>query len=396
MSALGFGQTPSPPAPSYRFSSGGAALSIPVEIVANGLVFVRAKVNGHPGWFILDNASQGFIIDRGFARGIMLQSGGTALTRGDGSKIVEAGIARDVQIGLPGLDLTHRALVIIDLKSLEPAVGHKVDGIIGSRLFDDFIVAIDFEHRLCAVYSPQDFHPAAGEEALPVRIDQHGFQFIDATIALPGINPMTGEFLIDGGANAFADLYKPFSEAHHLPPPGMKLLDESGTSADATTHAREGRADRIDIASYSIAKPPVTFGQDSEGLMAAKDYAGLIGAEFLERFQVVFDNPGKRIWLTPNSHYQDPAEYDQSGLRLRAEGPEFHTFVVNRVLPQSPALDAGIQAGDIVESIDGHGVGEMTLTGLRSMLCKSNATYALSLRRGDRHIQISLHLRPLL
>jgi len=132
-------QAPAPPAPqqsppSYRFSSGDATLNIPIELIANGLVFVQAKVNDHPGWFILDNASQGFLVDREYARQIALQTSGTAVSRNDVSDAVQVGIIRDVQLSLPGMDLTHRNLVVIDLKSLEPAIGHTVAGIIGSRL----------------------------------------------------------------------------------------------------------------------------------------------------------------------------------------------------------------------------------------------------------------------
>ena len=76
-----FGQAPSQPPPSYRFSSGGLALNIPVELVANGLVFVKAKVNGHAGCFILDNGSQGFTIDRDYASKIGLQTSGSARRR---------------------------------------------------------------------------------------------------------------------------------------------------------------------------------------------------------------------------------------------------------------------------------------------------------------------------
>ena len=130
-----------------RFSSSGATLNIPVELIANGLIFVRAKVNGHPGWFILDNASQGFSVDRDYARRISLQSSGSAAARGGGANAIAAGIVRDVQISLPGLELTHRTLVAIALEALEPSVGHEVDGIIGSRLFDDFVVVVDYEHR---------------------------------------------------------------------------------------------------------------------------------------------------------------------------------------------------------------------------------------------------------
>jgi Aspartyl protease/PDZ domain len=377
--------------PSYRFSSGGSSLRLPVEVVAGGLVFVQAKVNGHPGWFIVDNGTQGFIVDRDYARQNSLQISGSAATREVGSDAGRAGIVRDVHIGLPGLELTHRNLVVIELKSLEPAVGHAVDGIIGSRLFDDFVVVVDYEHGLLSIYSPKEYRPSGNERALPVRVDQHGFQYIDATIALPGAAPVTGSFLIDGGANYCANIYKPFSDAHHIPPSTMKLLTDPGPAS-----SRDGRADRIDIGPYSIKDPPITFAQDVEGLMAAKDYAGLIGAEFLERFTVVFDTPGKCIWLTPNRSYGDATTYDESGLRIHAEGPGFHKFVVVRVLPNSPSVEAGIEPGDIIESLDDHSAQQMTLTQLRSMLSRPKAHYSLAIMRGNSHLRVALQLRPLL
>jgi Aspartyl protease/PDZ domain len=391
-----FGQARSSLPPSYRFSSGGAALNIPVELIANGLVFVRAKVNGNPGWLILDNGTQGLVLDRDYARRIALHSRGVALTRGGGSNKIVAGVVEDVRISLPGLELTHRNLIAIELKPLEPSIGHEVDGIIGSRLFDDFVVTVDYEHRLVSVYSPRNYRPSQKATAFPVDVDEHGFQFIDATIALPGVEPVTDTFLIDGGANTYADLYKPFSDAHHIPPPTMKLLDEPGTSTAGTTLSRDGRADSIDVGPYSIKNVPITFAEDTEGLMASKHYAGLIGAEFLERFTIAFDNPSKRVWLTPNRNYAEPAEYDESGLRIRAAGPGFHKFVVGRVLAGSPAADAGIEPGDIIESIDNSSADKIALTEIRSMLCRSKARYSIGILRGSRHVRIALRLRPLL
>ncbi len=382
--------------PSYRFSSGDAALNIPVEVVADGLVFVRATVNEHPGWFILDNATQGFVVDRNYAQRIALLSNGGATAHGGGSDAINVGIVRDVKIGLPGLELTHRNLVVIDLKPLEPVVGHVIDGIIGSRLFDDFVVLVDYEHHLASVYLPDRYQPSENATAFPVRVDEHGFQFIDATIALPAVKPVTGSFLIDDGANSYADLYKPFSDAHQIPPPAMRLLDEPGTSTGGTTQSRDGRADLISIGPYSIKNPPITFAGDTEGLMASKDYAGLIGAEFLERFTVVFDSPGKRIWLTPNRTYPEPAAYDESGLRIHAEGAGLHKFVVRRIVPESPAAEAGIEPGDIIEYIDGHSAETMTLTEVRTTFCQSKARYLIGIIRRENHLRISLRPRPLL
>ena len=395
-SAFAQAQAPSSPPPSYRFSSGDAALNIPVEVIANGLVFVQAKVNDHSGWFILDNATQGFAVDREYARQISLQTSGTAVSRNDKSDAVQVGIIRDVQISLPGMDLTHRNLIVIDLKSLEPAIGHTVDGIIGSRLFDDFVVVVDYERRLLSVYLPDHYQPSAKETSLPVRLDEHGFQFIDATIILPGVDPIIANFLIDGGANTYADFYKPFSDAHHLPPPGMKLLDEPASSAGGTVQSRDARADRLTIGAYSIQNPPVTFDQETEGLMAAKDHAGLIGAEFLERFTVAFDNRNKRMWLAPNRSYADPARSDESGLRIRAEGPGFHKFVVRRIVPQSAAAEAAIEPGDVIESIGNHPADEITLTEVRDILCQPNEGLSLDIKRGDKNLRFTLRLRPLI
>ena len=389
-------QTPPSPPPSFQFASPGGALRIPVEIVADGLVFVQAKVNGHSGWFILDNASQGFTIDREYAGRLGLRSSGRATAQGGGANAIDAGIVRDARIDLPGLSLTQRNLVVIALKPIEPAVGHTLDGIIGSRLFDDFVVAVDYEHSWFSVYRPGQYRLSGKETAIPVRIDSHGFPFLRAGIALAGGPPVSGNFLVDGGSNSFADIYKPFADAHGIPPPGMKLLDEPGTSTGGRTESRDGRADRVEVGPYAIANCPVTFAQDAAGLMAAQDYAGLIGAVFLRRFTVVFDSPGKRILLTPNGSYGQPAEYDESGLRIRAEGADFHRFVVSRIVPGSPAAEAGIAPGDVIRSIDDRAAQGLTLTEIRRMLRQSRARRTMAISRGERQLQIAIQLRPLL
>jgi len=394
--AAGLTAQTSAPAPSFEFSAPGEALGIPIEIVANGLVLVQAKVNDHPGWFILDNAVQGFVADRDYAVRSALKQSGRALTQGESPSPTEAGIVRDVRIALPGLELTHRVLVMIDLKSLEPAIGHEIDGIIGSRLFDDFVVRVDYERASMSIYAPERYQPSGNERPLPVRVDQHGFQFIQVTVVLPGVAPIAGEFLMDSGANSYMDIYKPFCDEHHLPPPGMKLLDAPGTSAGATTQSQDGRAERIAVGSFSVSNPPISFGEDVAGLMAARDHAGLIGAEFLQRFTVVYDSRGKRILLAPNRNYRNPPAYDQSGLRIRAEGSSFHRFVVGRILPASPAAEAGIEPGDIIESLDRKSANDMTLTDLRNLLTQPNARYSVGILRGKSQLRVNLQLRRLL
>jgi hypothetical protein len=377
--------------PGFQFASDNSSLGIPVEIVANGLVLLQAQVNGHTGCFILDNGTQGFLVDPGFAAQNSLHAAEPAVTQQVGVKAAQAALVRDVTIALHGFTLTHRVLLVTPLKSLEPALGHTVDGIIGTRLFDDFVVAIDYQRHAVSIYAPDAFHPTGKETVLPVRIDAHGFQYVDATITLPGAAPASGSFLVDGGANYYANLYKPFADAHHLPPPKMNLLTDPGDQAP-----KDGRAATITVGPFSLKDPPITFAQDTEGLMASADYAGLIGAQFWQRFTVVFDNRNKRILLTPNSTYTNPAAYDQSGLKIHAGPPDFHRFVVTRVLAHSAASDAGIQPGDIINSIDRMPASSLTLSRLRNLLCMPNAHVTLGITRSDKHLSIAIQFHPLL
>jgi hypothetical protein len=49
MAGSALGQAPATPPPSCRFTAGDEAAGIPVEVIADGLVLLQAKVNGHPG-----------------------------------------------------------------------------------------------------------------------------------------------------------------------------------------------------------------------------------------------------------------------------------------------------------------------------------------------------------
>lgn len=130
--------------------------------------------------------------------------------------------------------------------------------------------------------------------------------------------------------------------------------------------------------------------------MAANDYAGSIDAEFLERFTVVFDSPSMRILLTPNRSYTNSNAYDASGMRIHADGPDFHEFIVGRILPDSPAGAAGIEIGDIIESVGYHAAGDIALTQLRDLLKQPNASHTLGVLHGSTYKKVSLGLRPLL
>jgi C-terminal processing protease CtpA/Prc len=53
-------------------------------------------------------------------------------------------------------------------------------------------------------------------------------------------------------------------------------------------------------------------------------------------------------------------------------------------VPQSPATEAGIEAGDILDFIDNRPAEDLTLTEIRSMLRRASARYSIGILRGIR------------
>ena len=67
---------------------------------------------------------------------------------------------------------------------------------------------------------------------------------------------------------------------------------------------------------------------------------------------VVRDYGRRRIILEPSQRFGEPFDRAFSGLALNAQGSDYRTFRVMDVLEESPATDAGIEIGDVIESID--------------------------------------------
>ena len=93
--------------------------------------------------------------------------------------------------------------------------------------------------------------------------------------------------------------------------------------------------------------------------------------------------------LEPSPTFAEPFDYAFSGIALRAERPDYHTFRVREVLEESPATEAGLAVGDVIVSIDGAPAERLTLSAINEMLEKP-VTRELVIRRGEQTIRTTL------
>ncbi len=81
----------------------------------------------------------------------------------------------------------------------------------------------------------------------------------------------------------------------------------------------------------------------------------------LEKFKIILDYKNNRVILEPNARFDEPTDYNRSGLILVSVGENYQRFRIKAVADDSPASEAGLRVGDTLIAIDGHQVSELSI-----------------------------------
>jgi hypothetical protein len=161
--------------------------------------------------------------------------------------------------------------------------------------------------------------------------------------------------------------------------------------ANGEFNRRIGRAKSLQLGRFVIENPSVSLAQNVEG------EGGVVGEEILRRFKVIFDFSHHRMILEPNSHFKDPYEEDMSGISLTPEnGSGEKVFRVRQVVAATPAAEAGLQPDDLITAIDGQPASNFTEGRIEHMFKQEGREFALTIKRGEKVIQLKLKLRRLI
>jgi hypothetical protein len=301
-----------------RFSAGKSALAIPFEL-DNNLIYVRVSVNSsRPLSFILDTGAYSFIHARqassiGLELKMIGPAGGIGANQPDVYLVTEK-----VSFSLPGVAFSPGKLLTASLDAVESCVNEfvideqgrnipsgrskqreakrDVDGILGKEFFDQFVVEIDYEHRLLNVYDPPSYKYAGSGKDIPLDVGEQHI-FVPAQIKAAGRAPLTGRFLLDTGSAHAVSLMKPFMDKHHLLPSteGMTSLPVCGLGGYAKEKSWIGTLEALQLSEFKIAAPVTEFRLSEPNT----DADGFIGGAVFRRFKVIFDYSRRRVILEP-------------------------------------------------------------------------------------------------
>jgi predicted aspartyl protease len=329
----------------YSFTQGSGFAMVPFTTYDRHIYLpVRLPGSGEELMFMVDSGASMTVIDStlavrmGFPLGermVGAGAGGTAdfyMTKIDGFSI-------------EGVSFTEQTVIAYPISGL---IGRFVDievaGILGYDFLSRFVASIDYEKGILTLFEPDSATASATIDAPLI----HNVFSLECVV--DGL--FSGTFLIDTGA-ANSLLQKSFSEEHGLFD-DRRLTEISLMGAGGEESAYLARFDSLEIAGITIEEPVFALSMDERGIGAFRGISGIIGNDILKRFTVTLDYRNQRIGLERNGLFDKPALKDRSGITLERDAS--NRVLIYRVIPGSPAEEAGIVPGDILLSVDSRDV----------------------------------------
>jgi len=258
-------------------------------------------------------------------------------------------------------------------------------------LFQHFQIRVDYENSE-VTFARGIALPAAGT-SIPLTINS-GVPFVTAALETASGEKVPALFVLDSGTAGALLLSRKFLEAHPAIAAGHAYVDVPSVKAvGGTIDVQLLRITGLDLGPLHLSAPIATVPRDTAGVLAIPGVAGFIGAGTLSRFTVDWDYQHKTMNLTPNHRYAEPFDGDASGLRLVAEGPDWKTIKVAAVTPGSPAAEAGLEPGDVLQTIDGKA--PPPLYEVTKLLTHPGSVVEITVLHSGKQKAMTLHLRRL-
>jgi hypothetical protein len=250
--------------------------------------------------------------------------------------------------------LTNQSLILLttDILDLHALTGESVSGILGIGAFGAYCMRIDYQREEIELIVSGDFIPRRKATVLPLRVDKSkAFLTVDAQV-----HPESNEklsLLIDTGASLAMLLHTSPADSSIYPP---KIVTGTfGYGLGGYLQGFVGRSDQVMLGPYTLPDVITLFQIIPDSLLTESlTYRqGILGNEVLDRFTVTIDFARKNLHLLPTRKLHKRKRYDRSGMRLVKDGPYMNTVLIQHVVSESPAGEAGLRAGDRIVRIGG-------------------------------------------
>lgn len=358
----------------FTLPPGKTRVQFPIEVY-NNLVVVPMILNGQlPLKFILDTGVRTSILtERAYSDILNLQYSRKYTIAGPGGeKLVDAYVTNNVSLDMPGVQGRGHAMLVLDQDYLELRnyLGTDVHGILGYELFSRFIIKVDYERKTLTLMLPERFHEKRKYQWLPIQIEDTK-PYMTVNLQMNDTTSVSAKLLVDSGASHGIFLETSSNPKIQVPQPNVVSI--IGRGLGGVIYGQIGKINSIKLGKYEIPNVITNFPDPNTYMDTLKTSRtvfrnGSIGGEILNRFTVIYNFPGEKIYLKKNSNYKKEFYFNLSGLTIRAKGARLKNFEITDIRENSAAYRADLKVGDRIISVNGVSASELELNTVNGFL----------------------------
>jgi predicted aspartyl protease len=385
----------------YYIKSNSRKVVIPFEIY-NNLIIIPIKMNGLPLKFLLDTGvGNTILVKREFAEFIGLQFDRQIFMVGaDRNKVMTAYVSNNVHISLGDIVNEREMLLTLqeDYLEFDRLFGADVQGIIGFEIFKQFVVRINYTTQTLTLYKKETFKAPRNKKFKSHFISiENTKPYIRACLTLENKDTFSGRFLLDTGASL--DLLLDINSNDKITFPQKVIHDNMGHGLGGALEGKIGRMEKIDFSSFSFEGVIAFYQNDTllNELIRYEKRNGIIGGGILSRFTVIFDYANNVVYFKKNAKYKKPFYFNMAGIILETDDNIAENYVIKEVLPNSPASEMDIRAGDKIIQLGGVRPPSLTRNYIKTIFnTKKNKKVRLKIVRGNEILKKTILLRELI
>jgi hypothetical protein len=356
--------------------------------LARRVLTIPVEVNNVAGAFLIDTGADGTIIDAAFARRLGLKPSGTAsIQRSYSTEESTVVTAEHVRVGQK--EFSDVPLVIEDLSNLSRTQTSSISGVLGTDLLATMTLELSYSSGTAKVIPD-----TGGSGTLVALKTVRNRYFVPVRIG-----PATFDMLLDSGTNMTAFSNSAWQTLPSSWRPGnlVQGIQSSGSPPVAGIACLPvlylgGLAQR----EMTLRNHPVrVIMPPQSGSFADPAFAGALGGDILERFEVILDLRHAAMYLKPDAGFRpDPYEFVTVGIQFyKADANAFSVVAVWR---DSPAEAAGVLIGDRILSVNGRSAADLDLETFAGQLHGAPGTpIVIQAERGARKLTLRMKTRQL-